>query len=380
MFLEKFSPSAEVEKLKEEFLTIDQGEMSISEYTGLFNDKSRFCPEFTLNPKLLCNHYHRHMKPEISEFIDTTIYDDMPKMMNRALARERELHRKASDVAGKRRIEEMSSSSYQAPIKKVRFEGKSQQQPSPQQSRQQFKQQSQQVRQFRQPQQRPQTYQQPRVDCPVCNQCGRRHLGECKFGKSCYRCASTEHLGKDCPIPYRLCFYCFGDDHLKADCPKMKEDNRKAEQKKRETGKNVHVGGSRPRARAFQITTEDTKESHDVVTGTFIVNSMPAHVLFDSGAFKSFVSSSFCEKFKLPLCKLDFPLEVVVAAHKSVVVNDVYKDCSIEINDELFKTNLIPMETGEFHVVIGMDWLGDHGELSNVIKRLFSCADQAGRR
>ena len=40
--------------------------------------------------------------------------------------------------------------------------------------------------------------------------------------------------------------------------------------------------------------------SADVVYGMFLVNSIPASVLFDSGASHSFITESFVEKHNLP--------------------------------------------------------------------------------
>ena len=45
--------------------------------------------------------------------------------------------------------------------------------------------------------------------------------------------------------------------------------------------------------RAYIMTLEEARESPDVVSGTFLVNNVYAHVLFDSGADGSFVSSTF---------------------------------------------------------------------------------------
>ncbi|GJZ93563.1 hypothetical protein Tco_0665628 [Tanacetum coccineum] len=44
--------------------------------------------------------------------------------------------------------------------------------------------------------------------------------------------------------------------------------------------------------------------------------------------------------------KLSFPLEVEIADSKVVVVNNVYNDMEIEIDDSIFKINLIPIMLG----------------------------------
>lgn len=51
-------------------------------------------------------------------------------------------------------------------------------------------------------------------------------------------------------------------------------------------------------ARVFGMTEEDLKDNNEVVTGTLLVNSVPAFVLLDCGASYSFVSKRFSKLFK----------------------------------------------------------------------------------
>jgi hypothetical protein len=53
------------------------------------------------------------------------------------------------------------------------------------------------------------------------------------------------------------------------------------------------------------VTTELVHEDADVVYGMFLINSITASVLFDSGASHSFVTKSFMEKHKI----LNYPLK-----------------------------------------------------------------------
>ncbi|GKD45816.1 hypothetical protein Tco_1270461 [Tanacetum coccineum] len=80
---------------------------------------------------------------------------------------------------------------------------------------------------------------------------------------------------------------------------------------------------SNPKARVYVMITEEDKVVHDVVTGTILVNSIPAHVLYDSGASVSFVSHEFSKNLSAPPNKLPFPLEVEIAGSKVVVVSNV---------------------------------------------------------
>ncbi|KAI3707652.1 hypothetical protein L6452_26279 [Arctium lappa] len=117
-----------------------------------------------------------------------------------------------------------------------------------------------------------------------------------------------------------------------------------------------------PRAtrRAFQMTTEEAKASTDVVSGMFLLNSVPTRILFDSSASFSFVSISFCQKLSVPTSSLENAIVVELADGDQVVVRDVLKDCKLEIEGKEFPVNLMPMVIRGFDVVIGMDWLADN--------------------
>ncbi|GKB98892.1 putative reverse transcriptase domain-containing protein [Tanacetum coccineum] len=105
------------------------------------------------------------------------------------------------------------------------------------------------------------------------------------------------------------------------------------------------------------IATEENKVVRDVVTSTILVNSIPARVLYDSGAIVSFVSFEFSKNLSTPPSKLPFPLEVKIAGNEIVVVSKVYRDVEIEIEDSVFRIDLIPIILGALDIVIGMDWL-----------------------
>jgi hypothetical protein len=47
------------------------------------------------------------------------------------------------------------------------------------------------------------------------------------------------------------------------------------------------------------VTIETVPEDADMVYGMFLINSIPASLLFDSGASHSFVTKSFVEKHKI---------------------------------------------------------------------------------
>nr|GEU77989.1 hypothetical protein [Tanacetum cinerariifolium] len=103
-------------------------------------------------------------------------------------------------------------------------------------------------------------------------------------------------------------------------------------------------------ARAYMVAIEEDKVVRDVVTGTILVNSIPARVLYDSGASVSFVSFEFSKNLATPPNKLPFPLEVEIGGNEIVVVSKVYLDVETEINDSVFKIYFIPIIPG--HLIL----------------------------
>lgn len=102
--------------------------------------------------------------------------------------------------------------------------------------------------------------------------------------------------------------------------------------------------------------TKEAKQAPDVLRCTFLVNLTHARILFDSGASRSLVSETFCRNFTIPIGKLEFPVDIKNADGKILCVSKVYRDCKLEISDETFLINLIPMFMGEFDVVLA--WIG----------------------
>ena len=113
------------------------------------------------------------------------------------------------------------------------------------------------------------------------------------------------------------------------------------------------------RGRSFQMTKSEAEALPDVVTGTFLINSLHAKVLFDSGANFSFVSPSFALYARMNSVPLVEKLVVDTAnGHESV--SCVFKNCIIMIKDCELPIRLFPMPMKEFDVVVGMDWLAEN--------------------
>ena len=78
-------------------------------------------------------------------------------------------------------------------------------------------------------------------------------------------------------------------------------------------------------------------------SGTYLLDSEPAVVMFDSGATHSFVSRTFINRLGCSIGKLARPMVVEVADNRTIYVTDVYRGCTLEFSGVEFPIDLIPI-------------------------------------
>jgi hypothetical protein len=61
------------------------------------------------------------------------------------------------------------------------------------------------------------------------------------------------------------------------------------------------------RTRVNHVDAQEAQQAPGVVLADFLVEFTPAAVLFDSGAFHSFIATSFVEKHGIPTASLEIP-------------------------------------------------------------------------
>ncbi|GKB73180.1 reverse transcriptase domain-containing protein [Tanacetum coccineum] len=102
--------------------------------------------------------------------------------------------------------------------------------------------------------------------------------------------------------------------HFRKDCPKLRNQNRGNQTRNKNGNKTGNqTGGNETTARAYAIGGGGTNPDSNVVTGTFLLNNCYASMLFDSGADRSFVSTTFSALLDVTPTTLDTSYAVELA-------------------------------------------------------------------
>ncbi|GKC83431.1 putative reverse transcriptase domain-containing protein, partial [Tanacetum coccineum] len=206
------------------------------------------------------------------------------------------------------------------------------------------------------------------------NRCKLHHEGPCTV--RCTSCKKVGHMAGDCknvvaaqtprvPVANQRVvnyFKCGGQGHFKSDCPKLKNQNH-----------GNKAANNDARGRAYALGGCDGNPDSNVVTGTFLLHNHYAYILFDSGADRSFVSTTFSALIDIPSTTLDVSYTVELADGRIVESNTIIRGCTLNLLDHPFSTDLMPIELDSFDVIIGMDCLSRRWKISPRRSDLQTC-------
>jgi hypothetical protein len=130
--------------------------------------------------------------------------------------------------------------------------------------------------------------------------------------KVCFKCRETGHFIANCPYAKKPTASAFSNS-VNGPRPLVSGANHVPVRSNNNFGDNNNQQMRQPqqsygRARVNHINAQEAQEAQGVVLGEFLVSSVLATILFDSGASHSFISSSFVEKHNIPTVLLKAPL------------------------------------------------------------------------
>ncbi|GKD24897.1 putative reverse transcriptase domain-containing protein, partial [Tanacetum coccineum] len=112
--------------------------------------------------------------------------------------------------------------------------------------------------------------------------------------------------------------------------------------------------------KAYVLGGGDANPDSNVVKGTFPLNNHYASMIFDSGADRSFVSTTFSTFLDITPDTLDVSYAIKLADRRISETNTILRGCTLGLLGHPFNIDLMPVKLGSFDVIIYMDWLANH--------------------
>jgi hypothetical protein len=115
----------------------------------------------------------------------------------------------------------------------------------------------------------------------------------------------------------------------------------------------------------------------DVVYGMFLINSIPASVLFDCGASHSFITKSFVEKHNISKYPLKRKL-LIRSLGGEIRATHSRPQTKLEIRGISFLVELIILESSGIDVILGIDYLTKYDGIIFCAERMVTLTSPQG--
>ncbi|KAA0047130.1 reverse transcriptase [Cucumis melo var. makuwa] len=307
-FYAKFFSASLRDAKRQEFLNLEQGDMTVEQYDAEFDMLSRFDPEMIATEAARADKFVRGLRLDIQGLVRAFRLATHADALRLAVDLSLQERANSSKTAGRGSTSGQKRKAEQQPV------------PVPQRN---FRSGG----EFRRFQQKPFEAGEAARGKPLCTTCGKHHLGRCLFGtRTCFKCRQEGHTADRCPL--------------------------------RLTGNAQNQGAGAPhQGRVFATNKTEAERAGTVVTGTLPVLGHYALVLFDSGSSHSFISSAFVLHARLEVEPLHHVLSVSTPSGECMLSKEKVKACQIEITGHVIEVTLLVLDMLDFDVILGMDWL-----------------------
>ncbi|KAL0544273.1 hypothetical protein IC582_019386 [Cucumis melo] len=307
-FYAKFFSASLRDAKRQEFLNLEQGDMTVEQYDAEFDMLSRFAPEMIATEAARADKFVRGLRLDIQGLVRAFRPATHADALRQAVDLSLQERANSSKTAGRGLTSGQKRKAEQQPV------------PVPQRN---FRSGG----EFRRFQQKPFEAGEAARGKPLCTTCGKHHLGRCLFGtRTCFKCRQEGHTADRCPL--------------------------------RLTGNAQNQGAGAPhQGRVFATNKTEAEQAGTVVTGTLPVLGHYALVLFDSGSSHSFISSTFVLHARLEVEPLQHVLSVSTPSGECMLSKEKVKTCQIEIAGHVIEVTLLVLDMLDFDVILGMDWL-----------------------
>nr|GEV20327.1 hypothetical protein [Tanacetum cinerariifolium] len=142
------------------------------------------------------------------------------------------------------------------------------------------------------------------------------------------------------------CFECGRQGHYRSDFPKLKDQNHG----NKDRNKN---GVGKARGKAYVLGGGDVNIDSNIIKGTFLLNNEYASMIFDSGANRSFISTTFSTLLDVTPDTLDVRYAVELADRRISETNTILKGYTLGLLCHSFNIDLMPVELDGVLIVQG---------------------------
>jgi hypothetical protein len=323
-------PTGLMTLMRDKFIKLKQGGMSVVEYLDKFNTLSRYAPEDTDTEAKKKHCFLNGLHVEMQSILVAVPYPDLEALVDAAIMVE-EKRKTAFENRKRKMLQQQGGTS----------SSRSRSLPPP--------------RPAPQPQRTPPSAPRPTNTNsnrqPVVPRTGgsntnpRNNPNTRTQASGCYSCGQPRHFSRDCPNK--------GNVAPRPTTPRPNQGQaRTATGKKPAPNKPINAA----RGHLNHLSTEEAEQDPDIVLGMFLVNSVPARVLFDSGASHSFVTEPFIRQSGMVPTLME-RLMLVQIPGSTAKTRLSYKGVPIVIQGELFEAELLVLGTQGLEVILGMDWM-----------------------
>lgn len=366
-FLEKlkdrFYPLSLQKQKESEFLTLKQNTLSVAEYANKFLELARFASGLVPTEQTKMNRFFEGLNFRYQKMLGEC--ETFQKMFEQALEKER-ICRREEEFLRRR-----SGGNPREDVKRQRAQGSfGGNHPA-----------------------QPQRNQPPRPQerKELCNKCKKWHLRSqsCEGRMICRNCNRPGHVARNCwsrgggafrgnPPIYM--------DRLQAP-PAAGRGGNSGQPRLGYRGSAPNSQGAKaPQGRVFALkaagepSSSTGKQQGTVISGTFNVCGKPAHVLFDSGADRSYVSVLFVHRLAMPVILIPYDHRVRLPNGPTIACTRKLCNGTLVIQGREFLLDLILIDMNNYDVILGMDWLESNRAVIECYQRNVTIGDEAEDR
>ena len=348
IFRRAYIPDSIIAQMKQDFRSLKQGNKTVQAHLRQFENLSRFAKSDLTTEADRIEAFVNSLSPELQDKLSIVDFPDFRTLVDKATQAESKFS--ALEASRKRKRDALTAA--QASASRPR-------QVQSQPARQPTFQARQAPRQPAYVHRPPQQQQQSRP--PVTRTASQTSSHGSTAHIDCWNCGQKGHYSSACTQPKKA--GPLGQGNVRGAASVTSPPAR----------------GNAQHGRVNYVNAEDAQNAADVLLGTFLANSVPAIMLFDSGASHSFISSQFALSHSLAQTELSPPM-IIHAPGSDLRAESFCPQIELIIGGHLFLANLILVNSNGLDVILGMDWLTKYQACIECALRTVTLTTSEGER